>query len=192
MKETLAFIAAILALVGYLPYLRDTIRNRVTPHPYTWFIWSIVSGITFAGQIVKGAGLGALPTLVAEVLTISIFIFSLKYGFKYVKTIDHYYLAIACAGLIPWLITKDPTVSVLVAVSIDVIAFTPTIRKTWHFPSTETKTIYAINVIRHVITLGSLSSYNLATMAHSIAMIVANTVMTFAVMRSKKIQKNNL
>lgn len=186
MKEALAVVAAILAVVGYLPYLRDAIKNRITPHPYTWFIWSIVSGITLGGQIVKGAGFGAIPTLVAEVLTILIFIFSLKNGFKYVNKVDHYYLLAACIGLIPWVITKDPTISVIVAVTIDVIAFTPTLRKTWRYPSTETGLIYGINVVRHFVTLGSLKSYNLVTMLHSIVMIIANTAMTFTVMRSKR------
>jgi hypothetical protein len=36
---------------------------------------------TFFGGLAKGAGIGALPTGIAEAFTILIFIFSLKYAF---------------------------------------------------------------------------------------------------------------
>ena len=185
MKEVLALIAALVAFAGNIPYLRDTIRKRVTPHPYTWFVWSIVSGITLFGQIAKGAGIGALPTAVAEAFTITIFLYSLQYGFKNVAKTDNYFLVAASLGLIPWIVTKDPTFSVIIAVTIDLVAFVPTIRKTWRRPATETPTLYAANVVRHVLTLFSLQTYNIATTLHSIAMIVTNSIMTTIILRKK-------
>ena len=178
MKETLAIIAAVVAIGGNIPYIRDAINKRVTPHPYTWFVWSIVSGITLFGQIAKGAGIGALPAAVAWIFTLSIFVFSIRYGFKNVIKTDNYFLAGALFGLIPWIVTKDPTISVIIAVGIDLIAFTPTIRKTWVRPDSETPILYGANVLRHILTLFSLQSYNIATTLHSIAMIATNTLMT--------------
>lgn len=185
MKNVLAIIAAIVAVGGNIPYLRDAIKKRVTPHPYTWLVWSIVSGITLYGQIVKGAGVGALPTAVAEAFTIGIFIFSLRYGFKNVVKTDNYFLAVALLGLLPWIITRDPTISVVIAVAIDLIAFTPTIRKTWVRPSSETSVLYGANVLRHILTLLSLQSYNIATTLHSIAMITTNSMMTSIIILKK-------
>lgn len=178
MKETLAIIAAVVAIGGNIPYIRDAINKRVIPHPYTWFVWSIVTGITLFGQIAKGAGIGALPTAVSWIFTLFIFVFSLRNGFKNVIKTDNYFLGGALLGLIPWVITKDPTISVVIAVGIDLIAFTPTIRKTWVHPETETPILYGANVLRHILTLFSLQSYNIATTLHSIAMIATNTVMT--------------
>lgn len=185
MKDILAVIAAIIAIGGNIPYLRDAISKRVTPHPYTWLVWSIVSGITLFGQIAKGAGIGALPTGVAEAFTIAIFLYSLQYGFKNVIKSDNYFLAAALLGLVPWLITKDPTLSVVVAVVIDLVAFTPTIRKTWVKPESETPILFGTNVLRHVLTLLSLRSYNIATTLHSIAMIVTNSIMTGIILLKK-------
>jgi len=190
LKDFFAVTASIVAIGGNIPYLRDAITKRVTPHPYTWFVWTIVSGITLFGQIAKGAGIGALPTAVAELFTVGIFFYSLQYGFKNVVKSDNYFLAAALLGLIPWAITKDPTASVIVAVSIDLIAFVPTIRKTWRKPKTETPQLYGANVIRHILTLLSLSSYNIATVLHSIAMIITNTIMT-SIIIFKKSDKNH-
>lgn len=189
-KGILAIIASIMAFLGNISYLKDTIKGRIHPHPYTWFIWSIVSLVTFFGQWQKGAGIGALPTGVAEVFTIVIFIFSLKYFLNekvwHFRKIDHYFLVAAILGLIPWYITSDPTISVVIVVIIDVIAFMPTLVKTWYNPKTEKPFLYQMNVTRHIFTLFSLEAYNIATTIHSVTMIITNTLMTVFIKKNMK------
>jgi hypothetical protein len=186
-KIIIAIVASILAFVGNISYLKDTVHGKVKPHPYTWFIWSIVSMTTFFGGLAKGAGIGALPTGVAEGFTIIIFLFSLKYLFKrqvgHVRRIDNYFLAIALIGLIPWALTKDPTMSVVIVVAIDAIAFIPTLRKTWSHPDTEKPLLYSMNVARHILTLFSLGAYNVATTFHSFVMIGTNILMVAFIYR---------
>ncbi len=186
MKEIIAVIAAVIAVIGNVPYLFDIIKKRVQPHPYTWLVWTIVSGITFFGGLAKGAGIGALPTGVAESFTLIIFLFSLQYGFKQIVKTDTYFLIIALLGLIPWAITRDPTISVVIVVSIDAVAFIPTLRKTWRQPTSETPLLYSMNVLRHGLTLFSLQAYNIATTLHSIAMIIINSVMTGLIIIRKR------
>lgn len=186
MKETVAIIAAVLAIVGNVPYVVDIFKGRVKPHSYSWFVWSIVSVTVFFGQVAKGAGIGALPTAAAEIFTVIIFFLSLKYGYQKITRTDTIFLFLALGGLIPWIFTHDPTISVAVAVMIDVVAFLPTLRKTWAEPRTEAPLLYALNVARHILALISLEAYNLATMAHSVSMIVTNTLMTvFILSRSR-------
>jgi hypothetical protein len=184
-KEAFAITAALLAIAGNLPYIWDIWKERVKPHPYTWFVWSIVSGIVFFGQLAKGAGIGALPTAASEVFTIIIFLFSLKFGFKGIRTIDTVFLVIALLGIVPWILTSDPTLSVVIAVGIDLVAFVPTLRKTWQHPSTETPILYGSNVLRHILALFSLQAYNIATTLHSIAMIITNSAMTLIILLKK-------
>ena len=182
-KELLAVVATLFAIIGNVPYLIDVIKQKVKPHPYTWLVWTIVSAVTFFGAVAKGAGVGAIPTGVAEIFTVIIFFFSLRYG---------YFLIFALLGLIPWAITKDPTISVIIVVSIDFIAFLPTLRKTWTEPKTETALLYEMNVSRHILTLFSIQSYNIATMLHSIVMIVMNTIMSFIILWKKRVETKKL
>lgn len=188
-KTIIAIIASILAVIGNLSYLRDILAEKVKPHPYTWFVWSIVSMTTFLGGLAKGAGIGALPTGIAEGFTIIIFIFSLKYLFRgtagHIRKIDNYFLAVALVGLIPWAITHDPTISVVIMVLIDIVAFVPTLKKTWSSPGTENPLLYEMNVTRHILTLFSLQMYNVATVFHSIAMICVNTIMVSFIKKKK-------
>ncbi len=191
-KIILVLIASVLAFVGNIAYLKDVVRGKVRPHPYTWFIWSIVSLVTFLGGVEKGAGIGAIPTAVAEGFTIIIFLYAVARLFTraggsermraeeigHIRPIDHIFLVVALLGLIPWALTNDPTISVIVVVTIDVIAFIPTLRKTWAHPETEQPLLYQMNVTRHILTLFSLGAFNVATALHSVAMIITNTVMT--------------
>lgn len=186
MKEVFAIIAAMLAIAGNVPYLLDILKGRVRPHPYSWFVWSIVSCTVFFGMLQKGAGVGAIPTGVSELFTLIIFFFSLKFGFKGITKTDTLFLVVALLGLIPWAITKDPTLSVVIAVGIDVVAFIPTLRKTWIRPKTESPLLYGSNALRHMLALLSLQSYNIATTVHSLAMIVVNSAMVGILLSQKK------
>lgn len=188
-KQLLAGIAAVLALLAYIPYLRDLLKKKIQPHPYTWLLWSIVTGITLAGQLVSGAGVGALPTAVSEVMTVCIFVFALQFGFRNIAKVDNYYLVVALLGLIPWAITRNPTISVIIAVGIDLVAFAPTIHKTWHKPDSESATLYAANAVKHIFGLMALQSYNIATVLHPAAMILANTPMTLMILLKKPAKK---
>lgn len=186
MKTTLAIVAALLAIVGNIPYLRDIFRGRVKPHPFTWLVWTIVSCIIFFGQVAKGAGIGALPTAASEIFTVIIFLFSLKYGFKNITRSDKVFLTIALLGIIPWVLTKDPTLSVVIAVLIDLTATLPTIRKMWRHPETEVPLLYGTNVARHVLALFALQAYSVATVLHSVSMIISNTAMTGILLKKRK------
>lgn len=185
MKEILAITAALLAIAGNIPYVRGTLKGVIKPHPYTWLVGSIVSGTVFFGILVKGAGIGSLPVATSGLFTILIFLLSLRYGFKGVTPSDKLFLAAALLGLVPWAFTNDPTLSVVIAVAVDLASFVPTFRKTWVYPSTEAPTLYAANVIRHILGLFSLQTYNLATTLHSIAMIFSNSGMLAVILRKK-------
>jgi hypothetical protein len=187
-KAALAIVAALLAIAGNVPYIWQVIKGTVRPHPYTWLVGCLVSATIFFGMLQKGAGIGALPTAASEIFTVAIFFLSLRYGFKKITRTDTVLLCIALLGIIPWLVTRDPTLSVVIAVTIDLIAFMPTIRKTWAAPRTEAPILYGMNVARHVLAIFSLQAYNIATTLHSVAMVLVNSLMVaiVALRRNKK------
>ncbi len=190
MKEALAIVAALLAVFGNVPYVRDILQKRVQPHPYTWLVGSMVTTIIFLGQVVGGAGVGAIPTATSGIFTLAIFLLSLRFGFKAITKTDTLFLVLALASIIPWLLTKDPTLSVVIAVVIDVLSFVPTIRKTRLYPASESSLLYAANVARHLLSLFALEAYTIATTLHSAVMIVLNVGVTLLVMFNKSNKKN--
>jgi len=95
-------------------------------------------------------------------------------------------LAAALLGIIPWVLTNDPSLSVIIVVIIDLVAFIPTLKKAWYFPQSETPILYTSNVLRHSFALVAISSYNISTVLHSIAMIVVNTIMSVFILIRKQ------
>jgi len=124
--------------------------------------------------------------IISECFTIIIFFFSLRYGFKHIPKSDKYFLAAALLGIIPWVLTNDPSLSVIIVVIIDLVAFIPTLKKAWYFPQSETPILYTSNVLRHSFALVAISSYNISTVLHSIAMIVVNTIMSVFILIRKQ------
>ncbi len=180
-QTVLVIIASLLAIFGNIPYIKDVWKGKITPHPFTWFLWSIVSLVTFFGAWQKGAGLGAIPIFVSEIFTFIIFLLSLKNAsknsFKDIDKQDFIFLMIALLGLVPWYFTKDPTISVVIVVIIDLIAFVPTLMKTYKNPKSENPVLFGSNVVRHILIMFSLDTYNIATTFHSICMIISNSLM---------------
>lgn len=184
MKEIIGLIAVILTFVGIYPYIIDIFRNKTKPHMFTWIVWALVTFIAFLGQWQKGGGPGSWTTGVSGILTIFIALISLKKGTKDITKLDWLMFIGALLGIIPWLLTKDPTLSVVILTIIDVVAFVPTIRKTIKDPGSETFISYVIHAIRHGLSIIALASYNLATIIYPASVGIMNIIIIFIILKS--------
>lgn len=185
MKEWLGLIAVVMAVVAHIPYVADIIRRKTQPHVFTWLIWAILTLFVFMGQWEQGAGPGAWPTMVAGSISIFIAILSLKYGTKDITRLDKVFFGAALISIIPWYLTKDPTISVLLLTGIDGVAFIPTIRKTAKDPSSETLFTYILNVPRHAIAVAAIAHYNAATYIYPSMLVIMNAVVVITIVLSR-------
>lgn len=185
MKEILGLIAVGLSLTGLIPYIIDILRSKTKPHVYTWAIWAIVTSLVFFGQWAKGGGAGSWNTGVVAMLTVVIAILALKKGTDDITKLDKILFVGALLAIVPWLITKDPTLSVVTLTLIDVAAFIPTIRKTLNSPTSETFTTYLSSVFRYVISLVALANYNLATYFFPVTILLMNIVMVGIILKAR-------
>jgi hypothetical protein len=124
------------------------------------------------------------------VLTVGVLVLSFKYGTENVTKFDAICVVLALGAIVPWYFTKDPTLSVVLATIIDVLAFFPTIRKTFQEPYTESLSSWAINVFRHGLAIVALSTYVIATVIYPAALLVMNIVMVAVIVsRRSAVQK---
>lgn len=186
MKELLGLIAVVLTFISLAPYIIDIFNNKTKPHIFTWIVWSIATALAFLGQWQKGAGPGSWTTGITGLLTIFIMIISFKKGSKDITKLDFVMFTSALFGIIPWLLTKDPTLSVMIMAAIDAIAFVPTIRKTMKTPRSETLSTYVINVFRHSLSIVALNKYNLATYIFPTTLAVMNLITTLVIIKFRK------
>lgn len=192
MKEIIGIIAVILTFLGYIPYIRDTIKGKTTPHIYTWFIWGLVTAIAFGLQISAKAGPGAFTTLSAAIVCFIIFGFGLRQGEKNITSTDTIFFLLSFVALGLWLFAKQPVLSVILVSSIDMLGFVPTIRKSWHKPHEETLISYETNTLRFALALLALSHYTIVTALYPVTWVIANGLFSiFLIFRRGKVGSSN-
>ena len=186
MKEIIAAIAVILAFVAYIPYFRDIIKGKTKPHVYSWFVWGFITVIIFALQVKGGAGAGALVTLSAAICSFAVFFLGLKNGKKDITKSDTVFFLLALLATAIWVFAKRPGLSVLLLVTIDMLGFIPTVRKSWQKPQEETLFTWELNGFRHGLSILALKQYNFLTLLYPVAWTLANIFFSLMLVARRK------
>jgi hypothetical protein len=189
-KEYLGIVAIIISIAGYYPYLRDLFSGKTKPHAFSWLVWGILTGIAFVAQIINGAGAGAWVQALTLVFCTIIFFASLKYGSRIIKKMDWIMLGLSLSTLIPWLLTKDATLSILLLIAIDFFALVPTLRKTYTDPLSETLLMWQLNTLKHIFALSAMQNYSVTTSAYTIYLIITNLIVVFLIIQRRNFKKS--
>lgn len=189
-KTLISVIAVILTIIGYIPYIRDTLKGKTTPHVYTWFIWGLVTVIAFALQVSAGAGVGSWITLTVAILCFFVFILGMRIGKKDITTSDTVFFGLAFIALLLWLVAKKPVLSIILVSIIDMLGFIPTIRKSWNKPHSETLFLYGLNAFRHALSLFALQHYSIVTWLYPATWTFANALFSgMLIIRRRQVGK---
>ncbi|HCR11053.1 MAG TPA: hypothetical protein DIU47_01755 [Candidatus Pacebacteria bacterium] len=136
----------------------------------------------------KGGGAGSWTTGVTGLLTIFIALISFKYGSKDITRSDVIIFIAALLAIIPWLLTNDPTLSIIILTTVDVLAFIPTIRKTIKAPESETFVSYVLHALRHGLSITALGQYNIATYLYPLALAIMNVIIMLIILKSRHVK----
>jgi len=186
MKIAISIIAVILTFVGYVPYLRNTIRGKTRPHVYSWFLWGFVTLIAFALQVSDRAGVGSLVTLAAGLVSFVIFALGMREGKKDITKSDTIFFTLALIAVVIWLFAKQPIISVILVSLIDMLGFAPTIRKSWYKPHSETLFTYLLNTFRHGLSIFALQNYSVITWLYPVTWTLANGLFSIMLIARRK------
>ena len=191
LKVIIGLIAVLLTFVGYVPYLKDTIKGKTKPHVYSWFIWGFVSLLIFVLQFSGKGGAGSFVTLAAGIVCLITFTVALRNGTKDITRTDTAFFILALIALVIWIFAKQPLISIILLSTIDMLGFIPTIRKSWHKPHTETLFSYVLNTFRFGLAIYALQTYTIVTSLYPITWILANGAFSvLLIIRRKQTARN--
>lgn len=179
-KMIISFVAVILMVFAYVPYILDIFRRKTKPHAFSFFIWGSASFLIYVLQIKGGAGVGSWVTLGVSLISIFIFILALRYGEKNITKIDILFFILSIISLLLWVIVKQPIWSIVLIVLVDILGFGPTIRKSWNKPYSETLILYEMSALRHGLAIFALERFNILTLLNPVTWTLANGL--FAIM----------
>lgn len=186
MKEALGIAAAILVFAGYIPYIRDILRGKTHPHVYSWFLWGILTIVIFGIQITHHAGFGGLVTIAAGVMCLVVLLLSLKGGKKNIAFSDNVVLVLTLVCMALWIVAKQPLLAILLACATDLLAFAPTVRKSWNKPFSETLSLYQLNTVRFGIAVIALDQYTFINIVWPAMWAVVNGLFSVVLVSRRK------
>lgn len=177
-KTLIGIAAIVLVVIAYIPYIRDVIKNKTIPHIYTWILWAFITSIAFALQLSDKAGSGAYVTF-SSVITgcVVIFLsFFLHKGKRDITKLDTFFFILGFISLGFWVFAKQPVISTFLVIITSLLAFIPTIRKSWKNPHSETLSFYVLNSFRFALATIALQNYSIITTLYPITWFIANII----------------
>ena len=169
MKPWLSAGATLLIVAAYAPYIRDILKGKTRPHVYTWCVSGLVTMIACGLQLSGGAGWGSAPTFAAAAAGLGVFVLSLGRARAAITRSDTLFFAMALVATGLWLLTDQPVASVMVVSLVEILAFVPTLRKSWDRPDQETFSAYAVNTLRFALSTVAVQHYSVVTVLYPLS-----------------------
>ncbi len=197
MLHTIKIVASTLAtgiaLIAYIPYLIDMFKGKNKPHLYTWISIFLVTSVVAYIQVIGGAGVGAIPTILGVVVDGIILFYCFRFGTKDIVFFDKICLTISIIGVISYAILSNrPVISLAIVTIAEIISFIPTFRKTKNDPYSESLTSYYLLMVKFILILVALQKYNVLTVSYSVLWLVVFTIFltaTYHWRATKKVSK---
>lgn len=174
--EYFAIVGAIVASLGVLYYLYETIRGRAKPNRVTWLLWGLFPMIVFVAQRAQGAegvswisfAVGFTPFLVLVASFLN------KKAYWKTEPRDYYLMAAAVLGIVLWGIVDNPNIAILFSLLADLFAGLPTIIKAYKHPETESWFAYALCTLGFGIGILSIQAFTFENYAFITYLFVLN------------------
>jgi hypothetical protein len=176
-QDFFGLLSVLCSAIGYGIYIKSIVRRRTKPHLFSWIVWTAVLAIVFLAQLSKGAGAGAWASGSSALACLIIALFGITRGEKNITPSDWIALAGGLTMIPVWYLTRDPLWVVVLAVAIDALAYYPTFRKSWFKPDEENPFLYAMDILKWLISFVAMSDYSLTTMLYPLFLIAANSAL---------------
>lgn len=153
--------AALVGVVGTLPYARDTLRQVTRPHLGTWLVWSLLAVVAFLAQRADGASWSALMCGAQALMNVGVFALAVRHGTGVVTVADRLLLLLAAAGVAGWIVAGDPLIATGCVVAADLIAVAMMVPKSWCDPGSETLATFAVASLSGAFAAGAAGTASL-------------------------------
>ena len=173
-KTIIGAAAVVVAFASYTPYFKNLLSGKTKPHAFSWLVWGILNAIAFSGQIHDKGGAGAWSVGLTAAVMFIIFAIALRKGEKDIRPFDWFCLIGAGISLVPWLLTSNPLISVVLITIIDALGFLPTVRKSFKKPHQETLVTFALSTVKYTLVVIALQHYTLVTTLFPLSLVIMN------------------
>jgi hypothetical protein len=188
LPEPFAVVGALIASLGGLYYLLETLRGRAQPNRMTWLLWGVLPLIVFVAQRVQGVESLSWASFTSGLTPLLVFGASFVNPKAYWRTqpTDYAVMAAALAGMLLWGITNDPNLAIGFSILADFVAGLPTLIKCYRHPETESWRAYALSAGGFAISLSAVHVVTFQNVAFVAYVFLYNGLMAIGAVRTPR------
>lgn len=193
-KTAWGLLSILIGVAAYSIYLGQTAKKKgVQPHPLSWFLWGLVTGVAYLVQRERGAAAGSWVTGFTSCVCFLIGGFSfVKHTWRF-SMFDKISVWFGIGVLVFYIFSRNLTHSAILATSVDVVGYLPTIKKAWTDPHKDSVTSFSLNSLKFVPALLALESYSIATWLYPATLVIVNgAVAALLLVRRRKLAVDKL
>lgn len=164
--EIFAALAILVSVIRYGTYLWSIKKGETRPHVFSWLNWGLVTGIGAYAQMSLNGGPSAWVLVVVSATCLFIAFIALFVGEKNITKSDWFSFIGALLAIPIWMITDNPVMAIIVIITIDVLTYYPTIRKSWNDPWGEPPMSYFWAGLRYFLVLFAVDNPSIETLVY--------------------------
>lgn len=189
----LLFLAAFIQLFGASRYIYTMKFGNTKVNRVPWFLVSLSGFVATAAALYEGTRWAILPAFLASFGPFCVFLASfLVPGSLWKSTwFDYFCGALSLLAIAIWIMTRDGTGALILAIFADLCAALPLVSKTWRHPETENISEYAANLLSGFIGLFVIQSYHVTEWGFSVYLIAICSILVFNVKRKAIFGRDN-
>lgn len=176
MRTTLAIISVLIAFGCYFPYMADIAKGKAVPARSARIMFAALMIIAFLQQRTLGSGWALAVTIGEAAGSLAILGLALKKGVGGLTRFDIGCYVLLALSIAVWLTTKNTFLALHITILADVIAFAPTLVKTWRLPNSETPLFFVVGTIAPLLSVIAEGSYDYAVMLFPLYLSLINAV----------------
>jgi hypothetical protein len=121
-------------LAGHRHYVYQTLRREVRPHPLSWFVFGVLSGVGYWVQRDEGAAQGSWALLAMSVICFMFVAAGVARGERSFSRQEWAFVAASGAVFVLYLFTREPNVAAGLITLMDALGYGPTFVRGWSQP----------------------------------------------------------
>ena len=167
------WLAGVMTLVAFTPYVRSILLGKTRPNRVSWFIWAFICTITAFAYRASGASATLWVAYVYAAMTTLVALLSIKRGEPGFTWLDCVCFFGAVASLVPWFVFHDAPLALYISIAIDVFAVLPTLHKAYRDPASEDPLAWTISATAMALNLFAIEDWSPRVSAYPIYCFIA-------------------
>ncbi len=181
----LNLLASFLTLGGYVPYTIGILQHKTRPNRVTWWIWLCVGVLVLTTYHSLGstAALGmAMGSVIGQAVVAGL---SIKYGTGGTTNFDRACLLSALGIAVLWFLTSSAFLPYLLTLSLDVVGWLPTFRKSLRDPGSENLAAWSLWNLSQIVSLLNVQQWTISNALYPLVYFVTNCALIAVLLRHR-------